>query len=129
MGLSLIPVLFFVYINCVMLVILKSKAAFQGMSRYILFGHMLFADTFQLIWSLLCYIVAMVKIYMSNGLCVIILLVANILTRISPLNLAVMALERCLSPLIYGLRDESFRPVFVHYFTFSLKNKIKPTVA
>ncbi|KAJ8392118.1 hypothetical protein AAFF_G00079240 [Aldrovandia affinis] len=43
--------------------------------------------------------------------------------------MAFVILPRCLSPLIYGLRDESFRPVFVHYFTFGLKNKIKPTVA
>ncbi|KAJ8392132.1 hypothetical protein AAFF_G00079380 [Aldrovandia affinis] len=65
-SLSLIPVLFFIYINCVMLVTLKSKPAFQGVSRYILFGHMLVADSFQLISSMLSYIIATVKMYMSN---------------------------------------------------------------
>ncbi|KAJ8392130.1 hypothetical protein AAFF_G00079360 [Aldrovandia affinis] len=102
-SLSLIPVLFFIYINCVMLVTLKSKAAFQGVSRYILFGHMLFADSLQLIWSMLSYIVATVKMYMSNGLCVILVLIPSITLRISPLNLAVMALERY-SAICFPLR-------------------------
>ncbi|MFT7819301.1 olfactory receptor 11A1-like [Arapaima gigas] len=29
----------------------------------------------------------------------------------------VLLLPRCLSPLIYGLRDQSFRPVFMYHFT------------
>ncbi|KAJ8392121.1 hypothetical protein AAFF_G00079270 [Aldrovandia affinis] len=93
-SLSLIPVLFFIYINCVMLVTLKSKAAFREVSRYILFGHMLFADSLQMIWSMVAYLIYTVKMYISNGLCVILLLLPTITLRIAPLNLAVMALER-----------------------------------
>ncbi|XP_071395685.1 odorant receptor 131-2-like [Centroberyx affinis] len=33
---------------------------------------------------------------------------------------------RCLSPLIYGLRDHTFRHVFKYYFTFGLRNPVKP---
>ncbi|KAJ8392129.1 hypothetical protein AAFF_G00079350 [Aldrovandia affinis] len=124
-SLSLIPVLFFIYINCVMLVTLKSKAAFQGVSRYILFGHMLFADSLQMIWSMVSYIVATVKMYMSNGLCVILLLVANILTRISPLNLAVMALERY-SAICFPLRhtEISTRIIIIYtYFAIMIEAK------
>ncbi|XP_061072309.1 odorant receptor 131-2-like [Conger conger] len=245
-GFSLIPVVFFTYLNCVMLFTLKRKAAFQGVPRYILFGHMLLADSLQFLCSMISYLIAVVKVYMSNGLCGVFVSLANITNHISPLNLAVMALERysaicfplrhaeiatskwtgvaivgfiiiytyiaimveaksassdkskaakarntvllhliqlglclsslsvtplsalvsrleahtsdnvsalvsrleahtsdnvryvnfmvfvilprCLSPLIYGMRDEMFRPVFIYYFTFGLKSKIKPEV-
>ena len=102
-GLSVIPVVFFIYINCVMLFTLKIKAAFQGVSRYILFGHMLFADSLQLLCSMVSYFIAVAKVYMSNGLCVILVLLASSTTRISPLNLAVMALERY-SAICFPLR-------------------------
>ncbi|XP_061072307.1 odorant receptor 131-2-like [Conger conger] len=213
---SLIPVVFFTYFNCVMLFTLKRKAAFQGVPRYILFGHMLLADSLQFLCSMLSYFIAVAKVYMTNGLCGVLLSLTNITTHISPLNLAVMVLERysaicfplrhaeiatigliiiytyiaimveaksassnkrkaakaqntvllhliqlglclsslavsalnelasrleartrsnvmyvnfmvfiilprCLSPLIYGMRDEMFRPVFIYYFTFGLK--------
>ncbi|XP_036393658.1 odorant receptor 131-2-like [Megalops cyprinoides] len=102
-SLSILPCLFFIYINCVMLVTLMKKAAFRGVSRYILFGHMLITDSIQLLWSMLSYVIAVVKVYMSNGTCAILLTVANITTRISPLNLAVMALERY-SAICFPLR-------------------------
>ncbi|KAG9348502.1 hypothetical protein JZ751_002238, partial [Albula glossodonta] len=102
-SLSLIPVLFFIYINSVMLVTLKRRAAFQGVSRYILFGHMLFADSLQMIWSMLSYLLYTVKVSMSNGLCAIVLLLPSITLRISPLNLAIMSLERY-SAICFPLR-------------------------
>ncbi|KAL4648539.1 olfactory receptor-like protein OLF4 [Arapaima gigas] len=77
-----------------MLYTLWSKTYFTETPRYILFSYMLSTDSLQLIWSLLAYLVSTVKVNMSNGMCAIFLLVANMLTRISPLNLAVMALER-----------------------------------
>ncbi|XP_028838879.1 odorant receptor 131-2-like [Denticeps clupeoides] len=39
--------------------------------------------------------------------------------------LVVLILPRCLSPLIYGLRDEALKPFFFYYFTFHIK-KVKP---
>ncbi|XP_030639151.1 odorant receptor 131-2-like [Chanos chanos] len=41
--------------------------------------------------------------------------------------LIVLILPRCLSPLIYGLRDDAVRPLFRYYFCYSSK-KIKPAV-
>ncbi|XP_066502853.1 odorant receptor 131-2-like [Hoplias malabaricus] len=41
--------------------------------------------------------------------------------------LFVLILPRCLSPLIYGLRDEAVRPLFLHYFRYGT-GKVKPTV-
>ncbi|KAL4593374.1 olfactory receptor 11A1-like [Arapaima gigas] len=37
----------------------------------------------------------------------------------------VLLLPRCLSPLIYGLRDQSFRPVFMYHFTCGTRS-VKP---
>ncbi|XP_058270807.1 odorant receptor 131-2-like [Hemibagrus wyckioides] len=41
--------------------------------------------------------------------------------------LIVLILPRCLSPLIYGLRDDAVRPIFIYYFCYS-PHKIKPVV-
>ncbi|KAM9451149.1 odorant receptor 131-2-like [Clarias gariepinus] len=41
--------------------------------------------------------------------------------------LFVLVLPRCLSPLIYGLRDDSLRPLFMYYFLCAT-GKHKPTV-
>ncbi|KAM9451148.1 odorant receptor 131-2-like [Clarias gariepinus] len=41
--------------------------------------------------------------------------------------LFVLVLPRCLSPLIYGLRDDAVRPLFVYYFLCAT-GKHKPTV-
>lgn len=35
---------------------------------------------------------------------------------------------RCLSPLIYGLRDPTFKHVFKYYFAFGFRNSVKPVV-
>ncbi|XP_066501171.1 odorant receptor 131-2-like [Hoplias malabaricus] len=42
--------------------------------------------------------------------------------------LFVLILPRCLSPLIYGLRDEAVRPLFTYYLCYG-KGKIKPVVS
>ncbi|KAL2094759.1 hypothetical protein ACEWY4_009478 [Coilia grayii] len=41
--------------------------------------------------------------------------------------LLVILLPRCLSPVIYGLRDEALRCVFIYYFKCAL-SKVKPSV-
>ncbi|XP_066501372.1 odorant receptor 131-2-like [Hoplias malabaricus] len=41
--------------------------------------------------------------------------------------LFILVLPRCLSPLVYGLRDEALRPFFIYYFHCG-KGKIKPAV-
>ncbi|XP_060790890.1 odorant receptor 131-2-like [Neoarius graeffei] len=41
--------------------------------------------------------------------------------------LIILILPRCLSPLIYGLRDDAVRPLFKYYFCYR-SHKIKPVV-
>ncbi|XP_034034989.1 odorant receptor 131-2-like [Thalassophryne amazonica] len=42
------------------------------------------------------------------------------------LFLSLLIFPKCLSPLIYGLRDDAFRRVFKYYFTFGLKTAVCP---
>ncbi|XP_072518411.1 odorant receptor 131-2-like [Salminus brasiliensis] len=41
--------------------------------------------------------------------------------------LFILVLPRCMSPLIYGLRDEAVRPLFIYYFRCGT-GKVKPSV-
>ncbi|XP_036379719.1 odorant receptor 131-2-like [Megalops cyprinoides] len=92
--LSMTPCFFFLYINFVMLVALRSKAIFRETSRYILFTNMLFADSLQLLICMLLYMFAVVRLYISGVACFIMVVTGGMTARISPLNLAVMSLER-----------------------------------
>ncbi|XP_061103956.1 odorant receptor 131-2-like [Conger conger] len=93
-ALSMTPCFFFLYINVVMLITLRSKAIFRETSRYILFTNMLFADSLTLVTCMLMYIFAIVRLYISSIACVLMMLAGGVISLISPLNLAVMALER-----------------------------------
>ncbi|XP_030638845.1 odorant receptor 131-2-like [Chanos chanos] len=92
--LSMTPCFFFLYVNIVMLFTLRCKAIFQDTSRYILFGHLLFSDSLHLSLSILYYMFAVSKLYFVSYVCLIFVICGEIVTTISPLNLAVMALER-----------------------------------
>lgn len=43
------------------------------------------------------------------------------------LFVGVIIFPRCLSPLIYGLRDKTFSVLFKHYFFFCLRRKVEPS--
>ncbi|XP_061903957.1 odorant receptor 131-2-like [Entelurus aequoreus] len=92
--LSILPCLFFIYINGVMLVTLLRKPHLLESSRYILFGHLLLTDTLQLLLTMLLYIFAITIVTMVNHLCMLVVQLAAIALKTSPLNLAVMSLER-----------------------------------
>ncbi|MGH0179230.1 UNVERIFIED_CONTAM: hypothetical protein FKN15_001127 [Acipenser sinensis] len=59
---------FFIYVNCIMLFTLYSKASFRETSRYILFAHMLFNDSILLLTSVLLYILALAFQHIMRGL-------------------------------------------------------------
>ncbi|KAJ8347785.1 hypothetical protein SKAU_G00263740 [Synaphobranchus kaupii] len=92
--LSMTPCFFFLYINVVMLITLRSKAIFRETSRYILFTNMLFADSLNLALCMLMYIFAILRVYISGFVCLILVLAGGVISLISPISLAVMALER-----------------------------------
>ncbi|XP_047463740.1 odorant receptor 131-2-like [Mugil cephalus] len=92
--LSLLPCLLFLYVNSVMVFALLRKPLLLECSRYMLFGHLLFTDSLQLIVTMLLYIFAVTMVKMISYVCIIFTLLAAITVKMSPLNLAVMSLER-----------------------------------
>ncbi|XP_064205502.1 odorant receptor 131-2-like [Anguilla rostrata] len=92
--LSMTPSFFFLYINVVMLITLRSKAIFRETSRYILFTNMLLADSLNLAFCMLMYSFAIFRVYFTGLVCLILVLAGGVISLISPLSLAVMALER-----------------------------------
>ncbi|XP_064205501.1 odorant receptor 131-2-like [Anguilla rostrata] len=92
--LSMTPTFFFLYVNIVMLFTLRCKVIFRETSRYILFANMLFVDTLSLLICVFLYILAVGRLYFSGIACLVVVVSAGALMRISPLNLAMMSLER-----------------------------------
>ncbi|XP_029925028.1 odorant receptor 131-2-like [Myripristis murdjan] len=91
---SLIPCLLFLYVNGVMLFTLMKKPLFQESARYILFGHLLLIDSLHLTMSIVVYLFAVTNVKMNSFVCVVVISLSSTITHISPLNLAVMSLER-----------------------------------
>ncbi|XP_029924022.1 odorant receptor 131-2-like [Myripristis murdjan] len=104
--LALSSCIIFLYINAVMLFTLRSKPVFSQTPRYILLYNLLFAETIQLALGQLLYILAAARVYMVRYVCLIITMITIITTGISPLNLAVMSLERYVA-VCYPLRHAS----------------------
>ncbi|XP_041808666.1 odorant receptor 131-2-like [Chelmon rostratus] len=92
--LSMLPCLLFLYINGIMLFALLRKPLLLESSRYILFGHLLLTDSLQLLVSMLLYIFAVTMVRMISHVCIVVTLFATVTVKMSPLNLAVMSLER-----------------------------------
>ncbi|XP_040007012.1 odorant receptor 131-2-like [Xiphias gladius] len=95
--LSTLPGVLFLYVNGVMMFTLLRKPLLLESSRYILFGHLLLTDSLQLLVTMLLYIFAVTMVRMISYVCMVITMLAAIAVKISPLNLAVMCLERYVS--------------------------------
>lgn len=92
--LSVLPCLFFFYVNAVMMFALFRKPQLLESCRYILFGHLLLTESLQLLFSVLLYLFALTKTTMLSYICISVILFASLTLTMSPLNLAVMSLER-----------------------------------
>ncbi|XP_050948611.1 odorant receptor 131-2-like [Labeo rohita] len=84
----------FLYVNGVMIFTLRKKTVFQEASRYILFGHMLWVDTLNLVMSVVMFVCALCRIFIMKIVCLVLLVAATALYQASTLNLALMSLER-----------------------------------
>lgn len=94
---ALLPVLLclvFFYINAVMMHALFRQPRLLECCRYVLFGHLLLTESLQLLLSMLLYLLALTKTTMLSYICISIMLFASLTLKMSPLNLAVMSLER-----------------------------------
>lgn len=101
--LSMLPCFLFFYVNCVMLFALLRKPLLLESARYILFGHLLLAESLQLLLSVFLYLLAVSKVKMISYVCIVLTLLAAITVKMSPLSLAVMSLERFIA-ICYPLR-------------------------
>ncbi|XP_038564597.1 odorant receptor 131-2-like [Micropterus salmoides] len=93
----------FLFINVIMLLILRSKPVFCETSRYILLYNLLFADTVQMAMSQLLYILSVCRIILTYPVCGLLVMFANLTNEISPLTLVVMSVERYVA-VCYPLR-------------------------
>ncbi|XP_026794175.3 odorant receptor 131-2-like [Pangasianodon hypophthalmus] len=93
-SVALIMSLFFTYLNSSMVYTLWSKPVFKETSRYILFTHMLLNDSIHLLVTSLLYIFGLAFLKLVKAACAFIVFVSVTTFRNTPLNLAVMSLER-----------------------------------
>ncbi|XP_072230570.1 odorant receptor 131-2-like [Leuresthes tenuis] len=104
--LSTVPSFVFLFINGTMLYILRSKPVFRDTCRYILLYNLLLADTVQLAQSQLQFLLSVCRVKLAYSLCIVLSMLANLTTGISPLTLVVMPLERYVA-VCYPLRHAS----------------------
>ncbi|KAM3936214.1 odorant receptor 131-2-like [Leptodactylus fuscus] len=100
--LTLLCFSFFLYFISVLLIVYFTTPRVRETSRYVLFAHMLVNDTLYLILGLFLAL-AYQFLYMSVPVCYFILTLTTATFRITPYNLAAMALERYLA-ICYPLR-------------------------
>ncbi|XP_044140296.1 odorant receptor 131-2-like [Bufo gargarizans] len=83
-----------IYLIIVLLIVFFTTPHVQENARYILFAHMLINDTLYLILAFVLSVVNMYLVYISMPICYIIVSLAVTTFKVTPYNLAVMALER-----------------------------------
>ncbi|XP_065143843.1 odorant receptor 131-2-like [Paramisgurnus dabryanus] len=101
------PCVIFLYVNGVMLFTLRQKTVFLETSRYILFSHMLWVDTLNLLMSIPVYLIGFSRTLFIKNVCFIILAAPSFLFQVSILNLALMSLERYVA-ICFPLRHADF---------------------
>ncbi|XP_061103859.1 odorant receptor 131-2-like [Conger conger] len=85
---------FFCFLNGLMFFILWSKSKFREDSRYILFAHMLINDSVHLMGTIVLFLFGLAFFHMSKAVCSILILITGVTFNNTPLNLAVISLER-----------------------------------
>ncbi|XP_057677551.1 odorant receptor 131-2-like [Corythoichthys intestinalis] len=86
--------LVFLIVNGVMLFTLRSKCVFRETSRYILLFHLLLGDTLQMVVSQLIYFLSTLRVTLTYPVCGVLIMLNYLFSRISPLVLVAMSLER-----------------------------------
>nr|XP_061797599.1 odorant receptor 131-2-like [Nerophis lumbriciformis] len=86
--------LILLFLNGIMLFTLRNKFMFRETSRYILLYNLLLGDTLQLVVSQLMYCLTSFRVTLTYPACGVLVLLTNLFSRISPLVLVAMSLER-----------------------------------
>nr|XP_061801269.1 odorant receptor 131-2-like [Nerophis lumbriciformis] len=98
------------FVNGAMLFTLRSKGVFRETARYILLFNLLLVDTLQLSVSQLMYCLSASHFTLSYPVCGFLCLFASLLTRMSPVLLVAMSLERYVA-VCHPLRHASVTTV------------------
>ncbi|KAM3936212.1 odorant receptor 131-2-like [Leptodactylus fuscus] len=107
---------FFIYFIVVLLIVFFTTPHVQENTRYILFAHMLINDTLYLIMGLVLSVFYTYVRYVPMPICYVMVTIANITFKVTPYNLAAMALERYIAicfPLRYAMFCTTQRTYFV----------------
>ncbi|KAM3936216.1 odorant receptor 131-2-like [Leptodactylus fuscus] len=86
--------LFFLFVISLILHIFFTTPHFREHARYVLFIHMLINDTLYLVHAVFLLLVVMNQVYLPVPICYISSSLATTMFRVTPCNLAAMALER-----------------------------------
>ncbi|KAM6907114.1 odorant receptor 131-2-like [Xenentodon cancila] len=98
-----LPCCVFLFVNGVMLFTLRSKAVFRETSRYILLYNLLFADTIQLAYSQVLFLMSASRVTMLYSVCAAVTVLNSLFNHVSNLTLVSMCLERYVA-VCYPLR-------------------------
>ncbi|XP_049896900.1 odorant receptor 131-2-like [Epinephelus moara] len=104
--LTTLPCCVFLFINGVMLFILRSKTVFRETSCYIPLFNLLLSDTLHMALSQLLYLLAASRIRLTYPVCGVLMMFSSLTTSVSPVTLVVMSLERYVA-VCYPLRHST----------------------
>ncbi|XP_053561589.1 odorant receptor 131-2-like [Bombina bombina] len=93
-ALMVLCLCFFLYFITGILKVFFSTARVRENARYILFAHMLFSDTIYLVLGLFLHFTSTYLVFIPVPICYILVTVSSTTFKVTPYNLAVMALER-----------------------------------
>ncbi|XP_044140295.1 odorant receptor 131-2-like [Bufo gargarizans] len=117
-----------IYLIIVLLIVFFTTPHVKENARYILFAHMLINDTLYLILALVLSVAFMYLIYIPMPICYIMVSLAVTTFKVTPYNLAVMALERYIA-ICFPLRhivlcttQRSYFVIAVLWFIGTLPN-------
>nr|XP_061801270.1 odorant receptor 131-2-like [Nerophis lumbriciformis] len=98
------------FVNGAMLFTLRNKGVFRETARYILLFNLLLVDTLQLSISQLMFCLSAFRFTLSYPVCLLLCLLASLLTKMSPVLLVAMSLERYVA-VCHPLRHASVTTV------------------
>ncbi|XP_053334978.1 odorant receptor 131-2-like [Clarias gariepinus] len=116
---ALIMSLFFTYLNAIMVYTLWSKPVFEETPRYILFNHMLLNDSIHLLVTSLLYVLGLAFLRLVKAACAFIVFISVSTFRNTPVNLAVMSLERYVA-ICFPLRHAEVATQKITYIAIGL---------